>query len=67
MSSIENPHAGSGYGGGMTPDPAAAAVRWIVTTQDAAWHEVPGPDLERLTEMPNVFVLVDDPMQLIEG
>ena len=67
MSSIENPHAGSGYGGGMTPDPAAAAVRWIVTTQDAAWHEVPGPDLELLTEMPNVFVLVDDPKQLIEG
>ena len=67
MSSIENPHAGSGYGCGMTPDPAAAAVRWIVTTQDAAWHEVPGPDLELLTEMPNVFVLVDDPMQLIEG
>jgi glucosylceramidase len=40
---------------------------WVVTTKDRPWQERTGPVLGALTGMPDVFVLLDDPGQTVEG
>jgi glucosylceramidase len=42
-------------------------IRWIVTTQDAAWQDMPAPEFGPITDMPNVILVADSPKQLIEG
>lgn len=49
------------------PPSGPSGIRWIVTTQDAAWREVVPPDFGEIADMPNVFVMIDSPKQLIEG
>jgi glucosylceramidase len=47
--------------------PEASAIRWIVTTQDAAWQERTGPAFGPIDAMPGVLVITENPKQIIEG
>jgi glucosylceramidase len=49
------------------PPGTPSGIRWIVTTQDAAWQDMPAPEFGPITDMPNVILVVDSPKQLIEG
>lgn len=52
----------------MSNDASAASdIRWIITTQDAAWREAEGPEWGPVDDMPNVFIVADSPKQIIEG
>ncbi|GAA1998026.1 glycoside hydrolase family 30 protein [Microbacterium pumilum] len=42
-------------------------VRWVVTTEESPWQALDGPDVTGVAVMPDVFVGVDDPKQVIEG
>ncbi|GAA1961016.1 glycoside hydrolase family 30 protein [Microbacterium deminutum] len=42
-------------------------IRWVVTTEESAWRPGDEPEVTGIAVMPDVFVNVDDPKQVIEG